>query len=208
MRHQLPEGVAWRPALSCLRPLRLALLLCLSGGAAFAQPAQSVKPSKSSVPVKTAHLPYEVQADAAVFDQKQGTGVYTGHVQLNRGPERLKADKMTLTLNRNKRLDHVKATGNPVTFSNGTDASGRAERLEYDVADKTIKLFGNAFVTQGERQFSGEEIIYSLVSKRVQAIGGKGRRVRLVLPPSDTSKTGNDKSAVGKAEAGKSGGNK
>ena len=135
-------------------------------------------------------LPYEIQADYAVFDQQKGTGEYRGHVQLNRGAEQLTADDMTLTLNKNKQLDHVEAVGSPVTFTDGVDMHGRAERLIYDVRTHSVRLLGKASVTQGERQFSGAEIVYGLDSKRVQAKGGDGNRVRLVLPPADTEKGG------------------
>lgn len=135
-------------------------------------------------------LPYEIQADSAVFDQQQGTGEYQGHVQLKRGAEQLKASNMLLTLDKQKQLTHVEATGSPVTFTDGVDMQGRAERLVYDVKARTVRLLGKASVTQGQRQFSGAEIVYALDSKRVQAKGGDGKRVRLVLPPADTEKGG------------------
>lgn len=135
-------------------------------------------------------LPYEIQADSAVFDQQQSTGEYQGHVQLKRGTERLNASSMTLTLDKQKQLSHVEALGDPVTFTDGVDMHGSAERMVYDVKTHSVRLLGKASVTQGQRQFSGAEIVYTLDSKRVQAKGGDGKRVRLVLPPADTEKGG------------------
>lgn len=140
--------------------------------------------------------PYVIQADSAVFDQVKGTGEYHGHVQLKRGAEKLNASQLTLKLNAQKQLSHVEAIGKPVTFVDGAGMTGRASRLVYDVNTRTIRLLGNAFVTQGERQFSGAEIVYALDTKRVQAKGGDGKRVKLVLPPTDALK--NDKQEGGK----------
>lgn len=131
-------------------------------------------------------LPYEIQADSAVFDQVKGTGEYRGHVLLQRGPEQLKATRMTIYLDARKQLSRVEATGSPVTFTDGVDMSGHAAKLTYSLSGKSLMLSGAAYVKQGEREFSGVEITYALDSKKVQAKGGDGQRVRLVLPPADT----------------------
>lgn len=169
MRFRLPE----RKIEMSLLVLLASVWLMTAAQAAVATPA-------------TTQQPYVIQADSAVFDQAKGTGEYNGHVQLRRGAEQLKANKLTLKLDAKKQLTHVEASGKPVTFADGVDMQGRADRLVYDVKTRTVRLLGNAFVTQGERQFSGAEIIYALDSKRVQAKGGDGHRVRLVLPPSDS----------------------
>lgn len=137
-------------------------------------------------PSANAGKPYEIQADSAVFDQKQGWGKYRGHVQLSRGSEQLTASRVTLYLSEDKQLKRVEAKGSPVTFTDGAGMSGHADRLKYNIATQTIYLLGDAYVEQQGRRFSGGKITYSLRNERVQAEGGDDERVRLVLPPSDT----------------------
>lgn len=146
--------------------------------------------------VDVEQLPYEIQADSAVFDQAKGTGEYRGHVLLKRGPEQLSATRMTIYLDARKQLSRVEAVGNPVAFTDGVDMQGHAAKLVYNVAGKSLMLTGNAYVKQGEREFSGVEITYALDTKKVQAKGGDGQRVRLVLPPADT-RTGKAAGAQG-----------
>lgn len=136
------------------------------------------------------NLPYEIQADSAFFDQQTGQGKYVGQVELKRGTELVKADSMELELNANRQLSKVLAEGSPVFFTDGVETEGRAQKMTYDINQKKVLLVGDAYVKQGGREFSGAEITYFFEDERVQAKGGDGTRVKLVLPPSDV---GDDK---------------
>lgn len=167
--------------------LSLALVLGVSSSCWAQAPTSEAQQQQERA--NNARQPYEIQADSAVFDQQKGTGIYTGHVSLTRGTEKLTANRMTLTVDAKQQLKQVNASGDPVTFSDGISLNGHANKLEYDVKNQTIHLYGDAFMQQGKRKFSGGEITYSMDSQRVEAKGGDGKRVKLVLPPADTNKS-------------------
>lgn len=146
----------------------------------------AAEPAATALRQQNINLPYEIQADSAYFDQQSGQGKYVGQVELKRGTEQVKADWMELELGSNRQLTRVEAEGSPVFFTDGVETEGRARHMTYDIKRKMVHLVGDAHVKQAGREFSGAEITYFFDDERVQAIGGEGTRVKLVLPPSDT----------------------
>lgn len=151
---------------SGLGPALLALALtALATGAAAQQPAG----------------PVEVRADRAVFEQSAGTGVYRGNAELIQGKRHLYADVIRL-FTENNELVRVEATGSPVRMVEGKELNARADKLVYDLAQRSLVLTGNARVTHQGNTFEGARVEYNLDSQRVDASSEGDKRVRLVIP--------------------------
>ncbi len=125
--------------------------------------------------------PVEVSADQATFEQDAGTGVYRGNAELIQGKRRLNADIIRL-FTENNELVRVEATGAPVRMVEGKEVNARADKLVYDLEQRSLVLTGNARVTHQGNTFEGAKVEYNLDSRRVDASSEGDKRVRLVIP--------------------------
>ena len=64
----------------------------------------------------------------------------------------------------------------------GKDLNARADKLVYDLAQRSLVLTGNARVTHQGNTFEGAKVEYNLDSRRVDASSEGDKRVRLVIP--------------------------
>ena len=135
--------------------------------------------------------PVEVSADQATFEQSAGTGVYRGNAELIQGKRRLNADVIRL-FTENNELVRVEATGSPVRMVEGKDLNARADKLVYDLAQRSLVLTGNARVTHQGNTFEGAKVGYNLDSRRVDASSEGDKRVRLVIPAKNAEQASED----------------
>lgn len=129
----------------------------------------------------------EVTADRAVFEQNAGTGVYQGDAELIQGNRHLYADVIRL-FTENKQLVRVEATGDPVRMNEGSELEAHAQKLIYDLRNRQLILIGDAYVKHQGNTFEGARVQYNLDSRRVDASSEGDKRVRLVIPASNTEK--------------------
>jgi len=61
-------------------------------------------------------LPVSLKADRVTFDQQKGFSTYEGHVILTQGSMRLEADRMTVQLGKNQKIEEINAYGAQPTF--------------------------------------------------------------------------------------------
>ena len=135
--------------------------------------------------------PVEVSADQATFEQSAGTGVYRGNAELIQGKRRLNADVIRL-FTENNELMRVEATGSPVRMVEGKELNARADKLVYDLAQRSLVLTGNARVTHQGNTFEGAKVEYNLDSRRVDASSEGDKRVRLVIPAKNAEQASED----------------
>lgn len=135
--------------------------------------------------------PVEVSADQATFEQNAGTGVYRGNAELIQGKRRLNADIIRL-FTENNELVRVEATGSPVRMVEGKELNARADKLVYDLAQRSLVLTGNARVTHQGNTFEGAKVEYNLDSRRVDASSEGDKRVRLVIPAKNAEQASED----------------
>ncbi|HAB07332.1 MAG TPA: lipopolysaccharide transport periplasmic protein LptA [Alcanivorax sp.] len=135
--------------------------------------------------------PVEVSADEATFEQSAGTGVYRGNAELIQGKRRLNADVIRL-FTENNELVRVEATGSPVRMVEGKELNARADKLVYDLAQRSLVLTGNARVTHQGNTFEGAKVEYNLDSRRVDASSEGDKRVRLVIPAKNAEQASED----------------
>ena len=116
-------------------------------------------------------------------------------------------DKAILTL-RDNQLDRAQLEGKPVTYQDvdeqGLPLSGQALNMDYKVdntamgktSGDVLTLTGQAKIERNKDTLSSERITYNLKSEVMDAGGGQGDRVHMILQP-------RPKDGAGKGETGK-----
>ncbi len=128
----------------------------------------------------------DVQADSSEFDEKSGLQILRGNVEISQGSMKIQADEITVDLQLGK-LSLIRGKGSPIIFQqeneDGELVVGRCEEIEYDAAKATLKLSGNASLTQPNQELSGDVILFESKTQKVLAEGGKDRRVNIKIQP-------------------------
>lgn len=114
--------------------------------------------------------------------------VYTGHVVLTSNT--LEMDGARLELRQQANGQFVATlTGTPAHMahpSSGPDdppVTAHANTLIFDSAAQLITLSGDAELTRGQNLVTGRTVSYNTENHRVQATGGAGSQVRMVIQP-------------------------
>jgi len=129
----------------------------------------------------------EATATGLNFENSQWQFSGDVHITMEKGS--LSSDRADVTFARNQ-IARAVINGAPATFEQTLDkppqvARGRANVIEYDVANGTVRLAENAWLSDGDNELSGEVLVYDVRSERVIAnapAGGDGR-VRITINP-------------------------
>jgi lipopolysaccharide transport protein LptA len=134
-------------------------------------------------------------------DEAQGTSlefaeaewVFSGNVQIESAGTDLQAERATLRFV-NHRVHGATLEGTPVSFEQARpDAAaptrGHATRIEYDFEAQVLKLDGDAWLSEGQNEITGDSITYEIGAQRVVAGADQhGERVRItIVPPADAA---------------------
>ncbi|MFL6709954.1 MAG: lipopolysaccharide transport periplasmic protein LptA [Massilia sp.] len=181
-----------------LRLARLALIAAavFAGGAAFAEKADSSKPTL-------------IDADSATGNEVTQTRTLIGNVVLARGTLLMKAGRAVI---KSDPEGYVYATfyadpGKLATFRQKRDGGdiwdeGEAERIEYDNKLEVVKMFSRAKITtlEGNRKtqeaqgpylsYDSRKEVYSLENDVSGTTKTNGGRVRMVIEPKVTPAPG------------------
>jgi lipopolysaccharide export system protein LptA len=148
--------------------------------------------------------PVTVTADRAEFD-KTGVMVYTGNVLLVADNLQLKGDRLELRqfpadqyeAKLKGSLAHMEQSGDvdekgqplPPMVADGQD-------MVYDTRTGLLDITGQAKAVRGKNEVNGNTIRYNVNERRVQANGGQGGQVKIIIqsPPGKTSTSGVQKS--------------
>ncbi|WP_428309904.1 lipopolysaccharide transport periplasmic protein LptA [Hydrocarboniphaga sp.] len=196
----------------------IAAVMLLAGGsalAAAAQPAATVPAAaKTAVPAAKPMAKADTKQGAAdrfrptgpvtvtatsVDWAKNGLMVYTGNVKLssdtlNMDGDRLELEQLGDGQYRAKITGapaHLLHTGVPAADDGGQSdppVTARGKQLNFDSQSGLADVIGDAKVTRGEDEITGETIHYNVNERRIQAAGGTGGQVRIVIQP--PTKTG------------------
>jgi len=131
------------------------------------------------------------QARATGLDFEDSTWNFTGAVRINVDGGALRSDDATVKFGAN-RVSSARIRGKPAEFeqarSGSTDlARGRAATIEYDVAAGTVKLIGDAWLSDGRNEIRGQQLTYDVREQRVQSgtRPGQSDRVQITIRPRD-----------------------
>jgi len=117
----------------------------------------------------------------------------TGQVRITVPEGRLAADSATVTFKDNQ-VARAVIRGNPATFEQrlertGELAQGRGGSIEYDVRNSTVRLLGDAWLTDGRNEIRGDTLVYDIGRQRVAANPGKSEPggVRITINPRENA---------------------
>jgi lipopolysaccharide transport protein LptA len=117
---------------------------------------------------------------------------FTGHVRVGMVDGTLESDQALITF-ANNQVSVAEITGAPASFEqkrpNGV-ARGHAARIEYRPILGTVRLTGDAWLSDGTNEISGSTLVYDLNGQRVVANPDDqgDQRVRLTIQPKKSEK--------------------
>lgn len=135
--------------------------------------------------------PIYIQSDRAERDERKGTMVYTGKVEITQGSLHIAADHVTLAMAGNQ-VTRIDASGTPAKLQQKPAADrepvhAQARSLQYDVPHEVLTLTDDASVTLEGSTVTGNRIEYYLQEQRVKASAGTSgpgtSRVQMVIQP-------------------------
>jgi len=183
-----------KPLADLKMTVALSLLLALAPAAVHAQS----KPKKPSVDktdlVKLPKAddlkptgPVTLTSDKAELVQGN-SAIYTGNVVLTSDTLKLEGDRVELKQFGGGQYE-AKITGGPARMNHagtGVDnpaVAARAKTLKYDSRSGILDLITDAFVMRGDDEITGNTIKYDVKERRIQASGGDGGQVKIIIQP-------------------------
>ncbi len=140
-----------------------------------------------------ANAPILVEADRLDLDDRAGTAVYTGNVDIRQGSMRLTGNRVEIRRNAAGELSLATATGERAYLEQQPDPAepvvkGWGRTVIYHVAERRVELIDRAELHQGGDTFEGGYLEYFLdrrvVQARADAEGVEGsQRIRMTLQP-------------------------
>lgn len=144
-----------------------------------------------------ANAPVQIESDHASFDQSRGIAIYSGHVQLNQGSIKIRADKIEVWAKAGK-MDKAIISGHNelASFSQTTEAqntiTGKAREITLYQSTADIVFEGDASLEDGRNIISGPFIRYNSKNNNLQANASedKAGRVKMTFLPAESSEQG------------------
>jgi lipopolysaccharide export system protein LptA len=152
--------------------------------------------------------PIYISSDRAERDERKGTTVYTGDVEIDQGSLHISASSVTIRESGDA-VSEILATGDPAKMrqkpaEDREPVYAKARSIQYDVTGEVLTLVDDASVTQEGTTVTGDRIVYYIEEQRVKASGGGNaagkERVKVVIPP----RRGGTRSGAPAAPQGKS----
>jgi lipopolysaccharide transport protein LptA len=187
----------------------LALAFALVAPIARAQPVPpgpiELEADSSEIDRKNNHLVFHNvqvrQGELSISaDELQGSDleaadaewVFTGNVRIESAGAKLGAERATLNF-ASHRVRTAILDGSPVAFEQARPGAtaptqGHASRVEYDFEAQILRLTGDAWLSEGQNEITGDSITYEIGAQRVVAdADDRGERVRItIVPPPET----------------------
>jgi lipopolysaccharide transport protein LptA len=132
-----------------------------------------------------------LQARATGLNFENSKWDLEGQVRLTVPDGKLTSDSATVTF-RDNEIVSATVRGSPATFEQrlertGELAKGRARTIEYDVRNQTVRLSGDAWLTDGPNEIQGNTLVYDIGRQRVAANPGETEPggVRITINPKE-----------------------
>jgi lipopolysaccharide export system protein LptA len=126
-------------------------------------------------------------ARATGLDFAKSRWQFDGKVRIDVPDGFLTSDSATVMFADN-RISRAEITGRPAKFEQqrqGKLARGHAGRIDYDFSASTVKLSGDAWLSDGRNEITGQTLLYNMLDQRVSARPGDqgDGRVRITIIP-------------------------
>lgn len=132
--------------------------------------------------------PIDVKADRSEYNEKNGTQILSGNVEIKQGSMLIRADEIDVALKDNK-LSVIKGSGSPIRFQQeneqGELVTGSCNNIIYDAKNGVLTLLGNASLSQPKQQLKSEKIVFNSINQTVVAEGGQSGQVSIQIQPPD-----------------------
>jgi lipopolysaccharide transport protein LptA len=129
---------------------------------------------------------------AGGLDFDTGKWTVSGDVRINAEGGSLKSDKAVVSF-RNKLISQATITGSPAVFEqkrqDGTTSHGRAGTIDYETASGTVNFAGDAWLSYGGNEISGQSFAYNIKTQKLLPQTGidparpDAGRIKFVIPP-------------------------
>jgi len=130
--------------------------------------------------------PIDVSADRSEYDDKAGIQRLIGNVEIVQGSMKIRADEIAIHLKDN-RLAKIEGNGSPIRFEQLNDLNetivGEANSIDYNAADGTLILAGEARLQQPRQELNSSRIVFNSRAQTVKAEGGNQGRVSIRIQP-------------------------
>lgn len=130
--------------------------------------------------------PINISADSSEYDEKAGTQVLAGNVEISQGSMVIRADRITVEL-KNNTLFRITGSGSPIRFQQLSERNellrGQSEQISYNTETSEITFRGSAELERPGQKFTGHSINYNMVNLTFKAAGNDQGRVNIVLQP-------------------------
>ena len=132
------------------------------------------------------------RAEATGLDFDDSRWVFEGNVRIRVQPRGELRSMRAVVVFKDNRIEIATITGTPAEFEqrradSDLMARGRAGAIEYEVADGTVRLSEDAWLTDGRNEITGPSLVYNIREERVQAAtepGGDSACASPSNPPS------------------------
>jgi lipopolysaccharide export system protein LptA len=136
--------------------------------------------------------PIRIESDSNEVLQKEGRGIYTGHVVVTQGNSRIATDKLTLVCAKSARsadgnqnceeIDQIIAEGN--VLYTAPDAKLKGDKAVYQYNAGIITITGaDVIVTSGDDNITrGTEAVYNVDGGAARITAGKERVTSIFTP--------------------------
>lgn len=159
----------------------LGVLVLLFAPLALAQKSADLRPTG----------PVTIEADHADW-VKGGAMVYTGNVRLVSDDLKMAGARMEFRQSPDGQFE-ARIEGTPATLNHsglpeddgkpGPPVAAHGESMTYDSKAAVVEIDGNAALARGTDEIKGGNIHYDVATRRIQANGGEGGQVRIVIQP-------------------------
>jgi len=129
------------------------------------------------------------QANATGLEFVNSQWTLKGQVKITVPDGKLASDTATVSFKDNQ-IVSAQVIGTPAVFEQrlekgGQLAQGHAESIEYDVSNGTVRLAGDAWLSDGQSEIRGNTLVYDISRQRVAANPGETEPggVRITITP-------------------------
>lgn len=127
------------------------------------------------------------QATATGLEFENSSWLFEGEVSIEAPEGSLASDTASVRFLDNT-IQRAEVEGTPARFERKDETrtvNGRAARIDYDLVAGTVRLSGEAWISDGENEIVGSALVYSISEQRVLAEAAEqgGQPVRITIQP-------------------------
>lgn len=132
--------------------------------------------------------PVDISARDSQYDVGTGVWTFAGEVRIVYGHVEANGDT-SVVHQRDEEITGIELHGAPATWrdvlDDGREISGEAATISFDPAREVLVMSGDTRVRHPRGVFSGDRLVYDLVSRTLSGESEEGGRVRMTIQPPD-----------------------